>query len=87
MLNLSQKSSFREFPFLVKRQSQKKSRNRYSPKCHQVLSQFEISLLLLVNYFEKEDAVKAGNRHHIIDWMVINTSLWGFRIAESANLL
>ena len=90
MRNLSQKHVFREFPFLVKRQShksQKKSRGRYSPRCHQVLSQFEISLLLLVNYLEKEDAIKNGNRHHIIDWMVVNTSLWGFRIAESANLL
>ncbi|WP_372364771.1 tyrosine-type recombinase/integrase [Candidatus Uabimicrobium sp. HlEnr_7] len=90
MLNLSQKHVFREFPFLVKRQShksQKKSRGRYSPRCHQVLSQFEISLLLLVNYLEKEEAFKNKERHHVIDWMVINTSLWGFRIAESANLL
>ncbi|WP_372364871.1 tyrosine-type recombinase/integrase [Candidatus Uabimicrobium sp. HlEnr_7] len=74
----------------MKRQShksQKKSRGRYSPRCHQVLSQFEISLLLLVNYLEKEDAIKNGDRHHIIDWMVVNTSLWGFRIAESPNLL
>ena len=90
MPNFSQKRVLREFPFLVKRQSttpQKKSRSRYAPKCHQVLSQFEISLLLLVNYLEKEDAVKNGERHHVIDWMIVNTSLWGFRIAESANLL
>ncbi|WP_372364781.1 tyrosine-type recombinase/integrase [Candidatus Uabimicrobium sp. HlEnr_7] len=68
------------------KQTQKK-RNRYKPPLQKVLTQFEIAILLLVNFLEYLDAIEKGIKHPIIDWMIVNTSLWTLRVSESANLL
>ena len=56
-------------------------------RLHQILTPLEIAQVLLVNYFEKDQATKSGVRTSVIEWMIFNTSLWGLRISESANLL
>ncbi len=67
-----------------------KKHSRTAPwevRLHQILTPLEIAEILLVNYFEREQAIKTGKRPAVIDWMIFNTSLWGLRISESVNLL
>ena len=56
-------------------------------RLHQILTPLEIAQVLLINYFEKEQAIVSKSRSEVIEWMIFNTSLWGLRISESTNLL
>lgn len=55
-------------------------------RLHQVLSKDELAAIFAANFLAKEKALQTGNRGVIIEWMILNTSLWGLRISESANL-
>lgn len=53
---------------------------------NQILSTDELARIVAVNSRAKEKAVKQGRKTPVIDWMILNTSLWGLRISESAHL-
>ena len=71
-----------EFGFLMKT----KPKKRWEVRWHQVLTKEELAQITVANALAKEEALKTNDRSTIIEWMILNTSLWGLRISESAHL-
>lgn len=78
-------SLFDKFVFRMNNQLNK-PKKRWEVRLHQILTQEEIAKVMLANYLAKEEAIKTKKRTPIIEFMVWNSSLWGLRIQESANL-
>ena len=61
-------------------------KKRWEVRLHQVLTKEELAKITVANFLAKETALKTRNRAIVIEWMILNTSLWGLRISESAHL-
>ena len=60
--------------------------NQWDIPLKQILTTDELARVIAINYREKEKAIAQGKKTPVIDWMILNTSLWGLRISESAFL-
>ncbi len=64
----------------------KELKKRWEVRLHQVLTEDEISRIMLANEEARLESLKTGHRATMIEWMIFNTSFWGLRISESAFL-
>lgn len=53
---------------------------------HKILTTREIDRVMAANHRAQKRALKDGTKTPVIDWMVLNTCLWGLRISESVHL-
>ena len=64
----------------------KQSKQPWEIPYHKVLTTEELAQIALENFKAKQKAFQNGDRESMIDWMIFNTSCWGLRISESAQL-